>query len=44
MFMMLVMLLTGIMYKWNQKEIFWWNWTVSSGGGRSHFEMAPLVR
>ena len=35
--MMLLMLLTGMMYRWNQKENFWWNRTVSLGGGRLHF-------
>ena len=40
--MMLLMLLTGMMYMWNQNEIFWWNRTVSSGGGRSHFGTAPF--
>ena len=24
--MMLLMLLTGMMYRSNQKDIFWWNW------------------
>ena len=39
-----LMLLTRMMYKWNQKEIFWWNQTISSHRGRTHFRTAPLDR
>ena len=44
MFIMLLMLLTGMMYRWKQKDIFWCNRTVSSGGGKLHFGTAPLDR
>ena len=42
--MMLLMLLIGIICRWSPKDIFWWNWIVSSKGGRSHFRITPLVR
>ena len=41
---MLLMLLTGMMWRWSPKEIFWWNEIISSKGGISCFRIAPLVR
>ena len=44
MYMMLLILLIGMMCRWNPKEIFQWNRIVSSKGGRFCFGIAPLVR